>query len=384
MVRFISFILILCLLLSSCGTSSPAPISSLPADESQPELDMPLDYAASKGRLCKYHSVYYYETLCWILYYDEESGTFGKLCGKPDCTHEDISCNAYIPGFGRLQIYDGMLYFMGEMGTLYRMDLSGNQREAVMNVRILSGTNGTWVIHRGYVYTSVFVNKVEKGEAAVNYSLCRYPLGTSAAKEMMFEKDFDQLVADDWQISGDSLFLSFSQGLWGYRGLYHYDLNTGELTELISGSYSGSVSNFQLAEDGIVFAEKDKKRIRITKYVFSTGALQKLQEWNVADGYLPGLSMNHNLILFFNQYTPREGDYWIGYRILRTQGNGEDVFSGSINGYTPSVHFYGSDETGFFLEKRCDAETATIKELWRIAYDTGEAKMLIRLVRAEP
>lgn len=382
MLRFISFIMILCLLLSSCGTSSPAPISSLPADESQPELDMPLEFNPSKGKLCKYHSVYYYEAMSWILYYDEETGTSGKLCNKPECTHEDISCNAYIPGFGCLQIYDGMLYFMGEMGTLYRMDLSGNQREFVMSVRMLNGADGTWFIHRGYVYTSVFVNKVEKGEAAVNYSLCRYPLGTSAAKEMMFEKDFDQLVADDWQISGDSLFLSFSQGLWGYRGLYHYDLNTGELTELISGSYSGSVSNFQLAEDGIAFAEKDKERIRITKYDFSTGELKKLHEWNDAEGYMPGLSTHQNLILFYKRSVDLDSEQLTPYRILKTTG--EEVFTGAIDGSAFTVHFYGSDHTGFFLEKICHTEAETTYELWRISYDTGEAKMLIRLVRAEP
>jgi len=381
MVRFVSFIMILCLLLSSCGTSSPAPISSLPADESQPEFDMPLDYAASRGRLCKYHSTYYYEEFGWVSYYDEETGTFGKLCGKPDCTHEDISCNAYISEFGHLQVYDGMLYFMGEMGALYRMDLSGNQREAVMNVRILSGANGTWMIHRGYIYTSVFVNRVENGENFVNYSLCRYPLGSSAAQEMIFEKDFDQLIADDWMISGNSLFLSFSQGLWGKRELYHYDLDTGELTELISGSYSGSVSNFQLTEDGIVFAEKDKERIRVTKYDFSTGDLQKLHEWNDANDYLPGLSIHQNLILFYKPFIDLDSEQLTPYRVLKTTG--EEVFTGAIDGSAFSVNFYGCDNTGFLLERIYHTEVETSCELWRISYDTGEAEMLIRLVRAK-
>ena len=385
MLRFASWILILCLLLSSCGgSSSPAPISSLPPDDTTSGLDMPLDYATSRGKVCKYQSVYYYEAERWIMYYDEQSQTSGKLCGKPDCTHEEITCNAYIPGFGRLQVYDGMLYFLGSMGALYRMDLSGNQRESVMSIRMLNGANGTWVIHRGYVYTSLFETKVKDGEPFEHFSLCRYQLGTSEPKEMIFEKDFEQLIADDWAIRGDSLFLSLSKSIWSYRELYHFDLNTLEASTLISGSYSGSVFNFQLIEDGVVFTETDQDWIRVTKYDLATGEFKKLQEWNDSYDYFPGLSADQRLILFYNQYTPIEGDHWIEYRIRDTQGKGSELSSGRIDGYTPLVQFYGSDETGFFLEKRCPTDIENIYELWRIRYDNGEAELLIQLKVLNP
>ena len=385
MVRLASCIMILCLLLSSCGgTSSPVPISSLPPDDTTSGLDMPLAYAPSKGNLCKYQSVYYYNTMRWIMYYDEQSQTSGKLCAKPDCTHDEITCNAYIPGFGRLQIYDEMLYFLGSMGDLYQMDLSGNQREFVMSIRMLNGANGTWVIHRGYVYTSLFETNVKDGEPFEHFSLCRYQLGTSEPKEMIFEKDFEQLIADDWAIHGDSLFLSLNKSIWNYRELYHFDLKTLESSQLISGSYSGTVSNFQLTEEGITFAEKDKERVRITQYDFATGEFKKQQEWDDATGYFPGLSADQSLILFYNQFTPKDGDHRIEYRIRETQGKGQEVSSGSIEEYTQLVQFYGSDETGFFLEKQCYTDIETVYELWRILYDTGEAELLIQLVRENP
>ena len=71
----------------------------------------------------------------YFYFYEIEEGTGGKLCAKPECTHDTKDCNAYIgdlaspSGYygGTLQAYDGMLYYIGEAGTLYRMKPDGDR-----------------------------------------------------------------------------------------------------------------------------------------------------------------------------------------------------------------------------------------------------------------
>lgn len=49
-----------------------------------------------------------------ILYADNGSDTFVRLCGRPDCTHTTEDCNAYIKGGKMLSYYGGYLYVVTE------------------------------------------------------------------------------------------------------------------------------------------------------------------------------------------------------------------------------------------------------------------------------
>lgn len=49
-----------------------------------------------------------------ILYADNGSDTFIRLCGRPDCTHETEDCNAYVKGGKMLFYYNGYLYVVAE------------------------------------------------------------------------------------------------------------------------------------------------------------------------------------------------------------------------------------------------------------------------------
>ena len=49
-----------------------------------------------------------------ILYTDNGSDTFIRLCGRPDCAHTTEDCNAYIKGGKILSYYGGYLYVVTE------------------------------------------------------------------------------------------------------------------------------------------------------------------------------------------------------------------------------------------------------------------------------
>ena len=62
--------------------------------------DAQSEYATSNGSLCKEGTVYYAAANHRLLYYDEATKTSGLLCGRADCSHDDMNCDAYIDSSG--------------------------------------------------------------------------------------------------------------------------------------------------------------------------------------------------------------------------------------------------------------------------------------------
>lgn len=76
----------------------------------------------------------------WILYVDHGSDMVIKLCGRPDCTHDNVDCNAFVAGAERICYYNGYLYVITSQidwtgsestCTLLRMNPDGTNREVV-------------------------------------------------------------------------------------------------------------------------------------------------------------------------------------------------------------------------------------------------------------
>ena len=126
------------------------------------QYDMKNEYTQAQGMIDKENGIYYFCPLgsVYVYYYDEETDTQGKLCAKPECTHEDASCNAYlgVSNIG-IQIYDHSLYWI-QGGSLYRMDLNGENHEEVRTIDVLYGVDPLFAVHRGFLYTFVLQNEV--------------------------------------------------------------------------------------------------------------------------------------------------------------------------------------------------------------------------------
>ena len=55
---------------------------------------------------------YFQPTISHFIWYcDKETGASGKLCGRPECTHEGKDCNAYSIAISGLNYYDQALYW---------------------------------------------------------------------------------------------------------------------------------------------------------------------------------------------------------------------------------------------------------------------------------
>ncbi len=131
---FISVIIATLLLLTACNHAS----GNKPAAPTEPAGQMPLDTAAptdsspsassapdnsENGLLAAVNaefalsgSILYFidgseknvERLCFL---DTETGESLPLCAKPECTHKDASCGAYMGHTKHLAAYGGRLYW---------------------------------------------------------------------------------------------------------------------------------------------------------------------------------------------------------------------------------------------------------------------------------
>ena len=138
--------------------------------------------AASNGKVTRFGDVYYAGMGNIAVYYDTVSGVTGAVCGKADCTHNSMACNAFLDlgNITGLQIYDGKIYWLQGAGysrILYRMDLDGNNREQVQVLDDISGIDPRFAIHRGYVYTTVLKSEVQNRQSYYILEIKQYMLG---------------------------------------------------------------------------------------------------------------------------------------------------------------------------------------------------------------
>ena len=91
-----------------------------------------------------------------ILYADNGSDTFIRLCGRPDCTHTTEDCNAYVKGGKCICYYGGYLYVVSEdmewsgsvndnlenIAKLIRMDPDGTNRMEIFDFQKFAKDSG--------------------------------------------------------------------------------------------------------------------------------------------------------------------------------------------------------------------------------------------------
>lgn len=110
----------------------------------------------------------------YIVYADNDSDTFVKLCGRVDCTHSTSDCNAYVYRCGKISYYGGYLYAVSGTGALaekneiLRMDPDGTNRITVYDLSKFMERRGdgyldSKLISRGY-YIFKYTRVVDMGD----------------------------------------------------------------------------------------------------------------------------------------------------------------------------------------------------------------------------
>jgi len=166
---------VLTISLAACGDNNSAnlPKPNVSGDNtilgSDFQKDMGQSTADHMQNVCKDENGYFFRYGDGNIYYlDKESGMSTVLCGKPECSHTNDTCNAYAYG-NFLTYYNGKLYwsnsdYVDENGTivnygerLHRMNIDGTEHEVVQELDFEPGGDTSNfltkpIIHRGIVY----------------------------------------------------------------------------------------------------------------------------------------------------------------------------------------------------------------------------------------
>lgn len=164
---------LLILSLSACGGKGKIGNTKLPTAQSGGsgtdfQKNMAGSYSIDIDKMCETESGYYLGYDAFVFYVDKKSKGAAILCNKPECSHRDDKCNAWINGYS-LTAYNGKLYYNSadsveenggykDMGNVLRsMELDGTKHDVVQSLEFTVNGGGMQyvqkpIIHRGIVY----------------------------------------------------------------------------------------------------------------------------------------------------------------------------------------------------------------------------------------
>ena len=248
---------VLTLSLAACGDNNSAnlPKPNVSGDNtilgSDFQKDMGQSTADHMKNVCKNENGYFFRYGAGNVYYlDKESGMSTVLCGKPECSHTDDTCNAYAYG-NFLTYYDGKLYwsnsdYVDENGTivnygerLHRMNIDGTEHEVVQELDFEPGGDTSNfltkpIIHRGIVYFcySGYLYAVTLGDDIEN-AMCIY--GEEIIDDGSHIINPNEMYYELWA-DGDMVYFmakNVKQSNGTYKDtLYSYDPQNEKLTKV--------------------------------------------------------------------------------------------------------------------------------------------------------
>lgn len=98
---------------------------------------------------CKTEKGYYLQNEGLLYFYDNELGRMIVVCGKPECSHNDVDCNAWINS-KLLSYYNGKLYYVNgdaihnSYRTLCSMNLDGTDHA---DVQVIQMSEPSWRVN---------------------------------------------------------------------------------------------------------------------------------------------------------------------------------------------------------------------------------------------
>lgn len=203
----------------------------------------------------------YHETICFL---DKASGYVGPLCGKPECTHDNSGCNAYIGGWSYgLSVYDGRLYWLekvmvgGISSAIYSTALDGTDRRLVRKLDrelIQSGAvNG--IFHRGWFYMAGEYQKVENGEPNSCVYMVAWPLDPEEEAVVLFDMPMNKAYTNySIQGYGDGVFLFVEKPVERELIIARWSPETQALETFYDGAYPNDGGmDYRVREDGVYF-----------------------------------------------------------------------------------------------------------------------------------
>lgn len=236
---------------------------------------------SSERNVAKCETGYYTLTDKKLYYVESDSMQATPLCNKPNCMHNDESCNAEIGVVDNICYSDGYIYYVKDAGEehkfegscLVKISADGSKREEIL---YMENSLDDWIIHRGNFFYCIrkFTVDESTGLENVNYADCyiyAYPVDKSAEpKEIYFAEE----VQKDAQISnviayGDNLYFNIygmerENAKSEVRKTIKLNLESDSATEMISPQGT-SLSNPMYLDGLLVFSSEDKEN---EKYIY--------------------------------------------------------------------------------------------------------------------
>lgn len=297
----------------------------------------------------------------WLLFADHDSDTFIKLCGRPDCKHNDYDCNASVRNCQSLCWYDGYLYVTSGMGStiqLHRMDADGSNRVKIMDTTSIPGGYGG--SYGSYLYNGImFFTLYKLGDDGREVSQAFYYKLDGSVEEPQPLEEGSPYRSDGVNIllSGDSR----SNELPG-MGIYKWNPETKESSYLtdVQGTLKGYFAQdaYYYILDGII-CKKDYATGTVTE-LLDTGleGVHRLHAFAdllvITDDIsweetLEGGFMTSQTLRFYNWDFEYLDEIFIDYPVA-----GSYLYPDIISGETESriyltAHDYGLPE--YYIEK---------------------------------
>ena len=217
----------------------------------------PDNHAVAKG-----DGGYYYtsetDNIYRIMFFDEESGESIPLCAKPECTHDDNTCNAFIMGkmhkyyqgdeflSQTLYYYKNYIYMIkcnAGMGKLVRISLDGVERKDIGE--LFPNNNASTislVFHGDYVYA--YDDTGHAGQTTEAEEVIKKISLKDGSSENVFSYKGVGASIDRGRSYGEKLYFvtreyslnkDTAQQKIEYKGLYEYNYNSGDAKKVIEG-----------------------------------------------------------------------------------------------------------------------------------------------------
>lgn len=186
----------------------------------------------------------------FLYYFDLTTGESYPVCARPNCTHDDYLCSAYLED-ATLPYYDGehLYFFAGRACQLWRMNTDGTDREMLFecNEKAESGAQmhiGSAIYQNGRVYFSTYGSMMDPATLEITSGelICVGDLKTGkySILPVKFQEDMGSSTLNLLGMYGDQLVIRHSNTLAKGIGYYQkeeetvctLDVNTMEVTVL--------------------------------------------------------------------------------------------------------------------------------------------------------
>ena len=179
-----------------------------------------------------------------IRYADKATGICLPLCGKPECTHNNDNCNAYLYSVSiyGLSCYNDRLYWIDVNPKnwleecIYSMAYDGTDRRTERSLGVAGGFLEAQ-FHRGYLYVSYRTQEVVNAEAKDTLHVVAYRLGSDEGPVEILNEEVRNLSQQiRIQAFGDIVYIALKANEDGSDiELYRWDTQIGELETLFCG-----------------------------------------------------------------------------------------------------------------------------------------------------